>query len=400
MVWYDNNYNYKKKITIDHTEVDGDETDFPVLISVTDNDLRDELNGGHVKSASGYDIIFTNSAEDTQLKHEIELYVDTSGRLVFWVKILSLSSIADTDIYIYYGKVGVVVDPSTTDTWDSDFWGVYHLDDSAGGCVDSTVNGNDGTYQGDLPDERDEDIGYSQHFDGTGDFISLPTTIDEEELTVEQRANRDNDNSMYGFHLYDDAIDWVSMIAVTTVKYEINGEFNDVREFEPSGGVPDVGNWHSFATTWQTDDAKFILDGTPIAVDASCSPANFNTTIFRIGGRNDGVNAWEGFMDEVRVSTVRRSDNWLGTTHNTMDDPAAFMSWDVEQEKPISEVGADIYYHDGTDNIELQRDDSSPVQMYNGTSVIGLKLGATNDVNASPIHVYDGTTIKAILKMS
>lgn len=69
------------------------------------------------------------------------------------------------------------------------------------------------------------------------------------------------------------------------------------------------------------------------------------------------------------------------------------------QEIGNGEVGSAIYYNNGISNIELQRDDSSPVQSFNGTTIVGLKLGATNHANASPIHVWDGLTIKAILKM-
>ena len=36
------------------------------------------------------------------------------------------------------------------------------------------------------------------------------------------------------------------------------------------------------------------------------------------------------------------------------------------------------------------------LRIYKGTSVIGIPLVATNDAIASPIHIYDGTTIKAL----
>ena len=103
-------------------------------------------------------------------------------------------------------------------------------------------------------------------------------------------------------------------------------------------------------------------------------------------------------MDEFRVSDIQISANWTATDYNSQDDPAAFMSWGAE-ETPAAQTGADLYYFDGTDNVELQRDDSSPIQMWNGTAVIGLKLVATDDAAASPIHVWDGVSIKAILKM-
>ncbi|GAF97033.1 unnamed protein product, partial [marine sediment metagenome] len=171
MVWFDADYGYKKKIEIDHTKVGGDETDFPVLVSVTDGDLADEGNSGHVKHASGYDIIFTNDDEDTQLKHEIELYTNTDGTLVFWVKILSLSSTSTTTFYIYYGKTGVIADPSTTDTWDANYVMVQHMT-GTGNIIDSTSYNNDGTENG-TSNEVDGKIGKAREFDGSTDYFTI-----------------------------------------------------------------------------------------------------------------------------------------------------------------------------------------------------------------------------------
>ncbi len=39
---------------------------------------------------------------------------------------------------------------------------------------------------------------------------------------------------------------------------------------------------------------------------------------------------FNGTMDEVRVSDIARSENWLSTTYNTISSPATFMSFDAE----------------------------------------------------------------------
>jgi len=70
-----NNWYYRKQITIDYTKVPNtDQTDFPVLISVTDTDLRDTSNSGHVGKSNGGDILFTSSNGTTGLSHEIKIY--------------------------------------------------------------------------------------------------------------------------------------------------------------------------------------------------------------------------------------------------------------------------------------------------------------------------------------
>ncbi|MFW9819673.1 MAG: hypothetical protein ACFFE5_08695, partial [Candidatus Thorarchaeota archaeon] len=95
-------FSFYKEITIDHNKVAGSSTytDFPVLISITDTDLR-------IKSqADGDDIAF--AYENNWLDHEIELFDQafnsTHARLVAWVLIPSLSGIIDTIIRMYYGN--------------------------------------------------------------------------------------------------------------------------------------------------------------------------------------------------------------------------------------------------------------------------------------------------------
>ena len=74
-------WSYKKLITIDHTKVDATLTDFPVLVSITDADLKDTDNGGSVRPG-GDDIKFTLT-DSTELNHEIELYEGSTGKLRF-----------------------------------------------------------------------------------------------------------------------------------------------------------------------------------------------------------------------------------------------------------------------------------------------------------------------------
>ena len=89
-------YAYCKKITIKASQIEisgvGSHNNFPVLIDITDNDLRTCSNGGYMENASGYDIRFTTYL-GIRLYHDIEGYDPISGRLTAWVRIPSLSKI-------------------------------------------------------------------------------------------------------------------------------------------------------------------------------------------------------------------------------------------------------------------------------------------------------------------
>jgi len=124
-------YVISRKITIDNTKVVGtaDHTDFPVLISFTDADLRTIANGGNVYNTNGYDIVFTASDGTTLLDFDLEKYVATTGEYIVWVRIPTLDYDDDTDIYIHYGNASVTTDQSSTGVWDTNYQGVWHLEE-------------------------------------------------------------------------------------------------------------------------------------------------------------------------------------------------------------------------------------------------------------------------------
>jgi len=86
-------YGYARAVTINHTQVSTtDQANFPVLVSVTDPLLASVGNGGHVASASGYDLIFTSDAGcGTKLNHEVETWNASTGQFIGWVRVPVLS---------------------------------------------------------------------------------------------------------------------------------------------------------------------------------------------------------------------------------------------------------------------------------------------------------------------
>ena len=121
-VWYNGSWQYRKKITIEADQVSGssDLSNFPVLVSISDNDV------GSISQSDGDDILFTNSS-GTKLDHEIEKFTTSTGQLVAWVEIPTLGGATDTVIYIYYGNPGAVNQENPTGVWDSNFLAVHHL---------------------------------------------------------------------------------------------------------------------------------------------------------------------------------------------------------------------------------------------------------------------------------
>ena len=197
--WYDSNWGYRKEITIYHTKVEADLTDFQILISLSsDTDLANDAQD------DGDDILFTSSDGTTKLRHEIEEFNGFTGKLVAWVRIPILSGSQDTEIYMYYGNSGCSSQQDGENVWDSNYKMVQHLNEScaSSSCIlDSTSNNNDGTPYSDaiITDlyTSSGKINGANEFDGIDDYIDCGSdgSLDiTDAITVEAWVKRKGDS--------------------------------------------------------------------------------------------------------------------------------------------------------------------------------------------------------------
>ncbi len=106
-------YKYRKRVLLESNEVFGttNHINFPLLISITDSDLRSISNGGGVASNSGFDIIVT-ALNGTPLDQQLQNYDPTTGAVIIWARIGSLSPTTDVEGYIYFGNGSIFSDQS------------------------------------------------------------------------------------------------------------------------------------------------------------------------------------------------------------------------------------------------------------------------------------------------
>ena len=72
IVWWNTNWNYRKEITIDHTNISSTLQIFRLLLQISDPDLKLKAQ------TDGDDIVLTDD-NGIQLNHEIETYDRTTG---------------------------------------------------------------------------------------------------------------------------------------------------------------------------------------------------------------------------------------------------------------------------------------------------------------------------------
>jgi len=141
-----------------------------LAINLSQSDLKSVSNFGHVYNNDGWDIRFTSDDGTTLLDHELELYNASTGDLVAWVRLPSLKTGESTKIFLYFGNSSVDSDPSTPNTWSTNFRGVWHLTNASNDASQLSNHGiNNGTTS------ISGKIGNARTFDGIDDYIRLNT---------------------------------------------------------------------------------------------------------------------------------------------------------------------------------------------------------------------------------
>lgn len=333
-------FDYRKEITIQGSQITGGpHTDFPILINHMDA-TNLTTAAGRVTSANGFDIVFSDD-NGNLLDFQLESYNGTTGQIVAWVKIPTLTNGTDVDINMLYGKATIVTDQSTTDTWDANFASVWHMSEDPSGTapqiIDHTSGTNDGTANGSMT-SADLVTGFCGNgidFDGSNDFINIGDVIIDgtSAITVEAWINPSSiptKTNPTGHNLNEGAIvhkngatdDNLGITVATgaTAFYVDDGSDNTLR-----GTAPPISTWTHVAVTWNgatmTIYQNGVSDGTRGSVNGSF--VNNNNQL-RIGGGHvpgGSPHEFDGIIDEVRISNVARSANWIATSRASQNNP-------------------------------------------------------------------------------
>jgi hypothetical protein len=328
-----------KILTIDHTLVSANLVNYPVLIDITDSDLA------NYAQSDGDDIYFTDSG-DVRLSHEIELY--SVGHLVAWVKVPSLSSTVDTVLNMYYGNASAENQEHPSDVWDANFMMVQHLSETSGTHFDSTSNGNNGAPMNAVNQSGAGKIDGADDFDGTNDYVNVPDS-----------------NTLAGFSQAFTASCWVKMDSVTGrrtllnkwntgtgqrawyIDYDSTRGTNALGLFASADGSaysywyaafsPVAGNWYYITVVWRSGLAPlFYVNGAAVTATTSTVRASIynNAEPLYIGTSYTTGRYFDGVIDEVCISNVARSAQWINTSYNNQMDPSAFISELPPEDRP------------------------------------------------------------------
>jgi len=343
-------YSHRKEITIDAGQVSGslDLIDFPMLLKRIDADLKSVYHGGLVTNDDGWDILFTDDDGFTLMDHEIELYTDSIGELVAWVRIPVLSPTEDTEIYMYFGNPSVSSDPSTPNTWSNSYRGVWHLTDNT---EDASQSSNDGMDNGTA--SATGKIGKARSFDGTDDYIRMETNDLYDNLsqgTVIAWAKWEGSDFETIFGADSGPCEHPFEFAIESGDFAIWADESGCGgSFQANAPITSPDDWHQVAYVVDGIGNSLYIDGEKQTPDYDAGSENTThflnasstgTTIYEIG-RSVSYNpeVFDGLIDEVRVASAPLSEDWIKTSYANEHTPALFIA--VEALETLNDLPCD-----------------------------------------------------------
>jgi hypothetical protein len=93
-----------------------------------------------------------------------------------------------------------------------------------------------------------------------------------------------------------------------------------------------VPGWHHLAGVYNGQSIKLFVDGALVAERAGAGTIQTSPVGMTIGRFASGTARFSGLIDEVRVSSVARSDDWIKTQYQNLVNPSGFIRLGEEEQ--------------------------------------------------------------------
>ncbi|MDR3693255.1 DUF2341 domain-containing protein [Mucilaginibacter sp.] len=333
------NYAFSDPITLNTTSlgITSNQTNFPALLSIQDNNLI--ISGActdkvYYPNGPNYDFAFYDNSTGSECYYQVESYNQTTGTLLVWVQIPTLTYATNKSITFYYGSTSPSTTHNTTfyqNTWASDYKGVFHFNESS--YTGSVTDGSSGAHTGTTSGMTSADlvtgkIGTAYSFNGSSKkitFGSIPITgtftlsawiklsainIDQKVMTNQSSAG----NSSGGYKL-----------GVFTNNYaETESGTAGDRGSTPYPTAFTTGTWHYIQGVYTGSTLSTYVDGAAYEVLSTTNNPS-GTNPFYIGvGEGGNQYYFNGIIDEARVSNVAKSSDWIKAEYVDQNSPTTF----------------------------------------------------------------------------
>ena len=335
-------------------------TNFPVLVKVSTNGIPGFSYADCLKGNGG-DLRFAD-ANGTLLDSEVDTW-DPDGESLVWVKVPSFA--ASTAIKAFYGwDEAPEVDARAV--WTNGYIAVWHLNETGTTMTDSTCGGTSlaQVQANSILSGQPGIVGNAVEFDKLTNHKGGLATADARyrlagasSFTIELWAIQDvfdptnnplNRYAVYLSELNAETSKIVYRFYDANTQYGTNGKtiltFTDSTGTtrNPSTGnvVPPRGQWNYQVARYDGSQYVIKLNGVQRAQGNYPDFATANQTSLCVGntanasGTSLSPYAYPGKIDEVRISRVPRSDDWIQASYDAVKTPS-FASYSSAKENTL-----------------------------------------------------------------
>ena len=380
---------FNKSFTIDFGGYAGNSTlvDFPVLVRLSGANIGG-FRYSDFRQANGGDLRFSDAAGNL-IPHEIDAW-NPSGESTVWVRVPSLTR--TTQITAHYGCARPVRPLDPKSVWSNGYAGVWHLGESA-----PTLNESSGSAPGFASSSGagityavDGAVSGAVDFGATGGGRRLDAADHDsldgfDAFTVEMwtyqtaRLAGSGDRSvgiLAKRNKYDDQMSWFVHDNGSSIILSVSsdGLSGTVKRLEMT--PPELNAWQHVAFVYNSgaSDGKYFrgyLEG----LSALSGGQNAGRVFAGSGGLHlgcmgiDDSRNFPGRIDEVRISRVARSADWVKASHDTVAG-AAFATFSRVASATVSADSRIVAYPEYPS--QIVRDYAYGVSVTQGDSTTNL----------------------------
>lgn len=331
--WWNQDFAFRKAITIDTTAKGGN-----VTTAVGRTPLLVRLHSGNFTfdgvSESGADVRFVAADDKTPLNYQIESFDPVLGVALVWVDVPQLPADAQQQIWMYYGNPKAQGGEKAGAVFDADYAAVYHFEEPAGTPPnDATAYANNAV--GSDVATVDGVIGKAARFDGSK-IVNLPGSVS---LNIA-------DGGTFTFS------SWIKVDAIATGRAVVYARRQGAQKFfigvdngvpfvqvddaiSPAGDPLKAGAWTHLAVTAAGNDIALYVDGKPYAKLAAKLPTMSSPATLGgdAAGQADAFVPFTGLVDEVRLSRIARPAALIAVDAQTQGAESKLLNYGTDEKQ-------------------------------------------------------------------
>lgn len=324
----------RRLITTNQEKVSVELSDFAVYIYI------DDLDKSHLRS-DGQDIAIFLADDTTRLPLEIEKYDDSgaTGILHAWVKVPTLAADADLVLYMYYNDPNYIQPARDSEfgsenVWDSYYLAVWHMNDDPDSThiKDSTSYARVGTKIGTVAQATGK-IGYGQNISSrnAGNNITVPhhASLMSSEKTISGWLKPTYDGSHVSKGTYGSSSFWLGLRNEVLRFMGIDADGVSI-EFYGETDVKVAGTYFYCQAVYGHDGEDYVHKLYVNKNDeAFASETTIDSGYLRLTDSDEVLYFGylsSGYLDEIRISSVKRSKAQHDTEYDNQNSPATFLT--------------------------------------------------------------------------